>query len=809
MPTYIVTDSKTGKKLSLTGDSPPTEAELEQIFASQGAPETEPSSFLGRTADVVSRVTDTLGRGSAAVAATVNALQNNESPLTAIKETFTPTGLGTFKQNVDFDEVLEDAGMEEGWKRAALGMTLDIATDPLSYAIPAKAVGRVLTGGAKLAGKGIKALPGAKTVAEAFIPHAGLGDIAANAGSALEGLSYKDVRRLGDSTWRGAGEQAEALSEEVFSGIKKADRQRLAYALDKGELTGDANLDALVPVWRQKMDELFQDQIELGNLSPKAKIKNYVQYLTKSGSPVDATVGSIVSTRPRSARTREVFDTLQDAVTHGEATDDAMEIFSRSIAQVERAKTSREFLERVAENFATDKANGRLLKVDALNMAPKLKKQFDNVYLPHAVADDLERALVLWEKPTEMDNLLKTGIKLFKATATSINPAHHVTNLMGNIHNMYIAGMSPLRIAKGYREGYKAVSKDVFPAIGKYSSDEIAHAAKRYEMTGSATQLGELTGEGTAAVVNNPLFRFARQRGQRMVEDPARLGLFFDEIRKGKTLEQAAIRVKDVLFDYSELTKTEKAIRDYGVVPFYTWMRKNIPLQFKMAAENPGRVAKVGNVLDVPWDATESQFQDIMVNEDRQAQGYVPSPYSGPHDLPVMQRLAFPITDINKITSARSLLDMLGPQIKAPMEYYFNERTSGAPVRRTDGPTPGWSKAAPLAQILGLGLDPALEAAGFDDLRGIISSIDVAGAPMQRDIPSWLMSHIPSTSVGSTLASGGDPRSPGLPLNQRMLAYLLGLSPDVVTPQDQLYEFRRRIGEMKRDEFPIEALLEP
>lgn len=34
MPTYIVTDPETGKKVRLTGDSPPTEQELEQIFAS-------------------------------------------------------------------------------------------------------------------------------------------------------------------------------------------------------------------------------------------------------------------------------------------------------------------------------------------------------------------------------------------------------------------------------------------------------------------------------------------------------------------------------------------------------------------------------------------------------------------------------------------------------------------------------------------------------------------------------------------------------------------------------------------------------
>ena len=38
MPKYTVTDPQTGRKVTLTGDSPPTEQELEEIFASLPAP---------------------------------------------------------------------------------------------------------------------------------------------------------------------------------------------------------------------------------------------------------------------------------------------------------------------------------------------------------------------------------------------------------------------------------------------------------------------------------------------------------------------------------------------------------------------------------------------------------------------------------------------------------------------------------------------------------------------------------------------------------------------------------------------------
>jgi hypothetical protein len=48
MPTYRVTDPNSGKTLRLTGDSPPTEAELEQIFASQ-QPAQAPEQPQGQT----------------------------------------------------------------------------------------------------------------------------------------------------------------------------------------------------------------------------------------------------------------------------------------------------------------------------------------------------------------------------------------------------------------------------------------------------------------------------------------------------------------------------------------------------------------------------------------------------------------------------------------------------------------------------------------------------------------------------------------------------------------------------------------
>lgn len=52
--------------------------------------------------------------------------------------------------------------------------------------------------------------------------------------------------------------------------------------------------------------------------------------------------------------------------------------------------------------------------------------------------------------------------------------------------------------------------------------------------------------------------------------------------------------------DYGDLTDTEDFIRD--LVPFYKWMRTNVPYQFRMLAENPGMFAAVDKAQTFVYD---------------------------------------------------------------------------------------------------------------------------------------------------------------------------------------------------------------
>lgn len=98
-------------------------------------------------------------------------------------------------------------------------------------------------------------------------------------------------------------------------------------------------------------------------------------------------------------------------------------------------------------------------------------------------------------------------------------------------------------------------------------------------------------------------------RANTAVENHARLALFLDGLRKGMDPEESARRVKQYLFDYSELSDFEKNTMR-NIAPFYTWWRKEMPLLLEHAATTPGRygvVPKTVSALEADTETLQSK----------------------------------------------------------------------------------------------------------------------------------------------------------------------------------------------------------
>jgi hypothetical protein len=86
------------------------------------------------------------------------------------------------------------------------------------------------------------------------------------------------------------------------------------------------------------------------------------------------------------------------------------------------------------------------------------------------------------------------------------------------------------------------------------------------------------------------------------IEKNARMALYMHNIDKYGDPVLAAQRTKKVLFDYGELTQFEQKVMK-NVIPFYTFMRKNLPHQLQTLAENPMRITipeKISQAVSTP-----------------------------------------------------------------------------------------------------------------------------------------------------------------------------------------------------------------
>lgn len=92
MAVFMVTDPTTGTRLRLTGDSPPSEAELEQIFAQQSQSQPEPEGFAGAsfiepTAALASGIVAEPLAGLAGIAQGLNPFADEGASAEAVKAT--------------------------------------------------------------------------------------------------------------------------------------------------------------------------------------------------------------------------------------------------------------------------------------------------------------------------------------------------------------------------------------------------------------------------------------------------------------------------------------------------------------------------------------------------------------------------------------------------------------------------------------------------------------------------------------------------------------------------------------------------
>jgi hypothetical protein len=525
--------------------------------------------------------------------------------------------------------------------------------------------------------------------------------------------------------------------------------------------------------------------------------------------------------------------------------DDAIEAVEKRLLAGQRAVSNVDFVRTMVDDFgnAVQQPGFRRLNTEQMRLPEPLKKELASTYFPEALADQLDKTAVIWGNPQGLLGAMQKANSLFKAVVTA-TPSFHATNLQGNVGMMYAGGMDAADVLKAYDprtavpELHALMDQGRIPAASvtkvlgmknpiRQRAEAIAanldalrarpipgsnltvgqafDAAKQYNLFGSSESqvLYEMINAKPGALRKAAdVVRFV---GSRYVEDPGRWGMLVDQLKKGVPLEKAILHTKNYLLDYNELTDAEKALRDYGVMPFYSWFRKVVPTLVKTTVTSPKRI----NILQDVYGAPEQFTGNVEMPEWMREEGYVPrvglNPLKDtflrrvegetPGSVGVM-RAANPMLELNRATNpSAAVAGLLGPIPRALIEG-MTKRDLRTGQSLLDTRT-GYVKAAPVAALA--------ESMGLTGIPG--GAIPTPTGMMQAELPAFVLRQVPLPLVpyaqqflGSVPEQLGQTRALDLADRVQLLSLrIFGLTPRDLTPDQQLQVYRDALDALARE----------
>ena len=669
----------------------------------------------------VNTVFDLLQRSNSAVAGTANAALKGEDLSDAA------WGGLSGKTQTSFSDVLGTAGMEPGWLKSGLGFALDVGLDPLTY-VPGGAIVKGLKGAAKLAGAekalsaagaAVKLTPLVASARRAFIPFA----------DAPEPI--RTALRLGKNKETAAQHLvAEAVGKRHL-GLTPEQQKAVSFGLDTGTASPDAIIANASAAQKAAFDDLWAREVAAGVADPAKKREAYVSYIFDHPETQAALKPKHFPLAPRDPFTKErTLTSLDDAAAAGAKTE-IVPIAAIREAAGEKAIVRANLLKELTTNpeYAAfvkpaAQAGPGWRKLSGLDSAQPLTKELSEFAFDPGTADAIQRYLTIAEAPGEFAKLFDSITQKWKNLTTVVRPSFHARNMTSNVANMYLAGMNPLtmpgRLAESTNWNKLVAKGGTIKAKGGTVHDVAKLDAAMKQMGIVGTEFGVM---GDVAQTAQEIAGRANQSGLRKaarlanpvtwgkasgtaVEDVSRRALFLDRVRKGDSLDQAAMIVKEALFDYSELTPTEQRLR--RVIPFFTFARKNLPFQIKKLIDEPGRYAGFAKAETALENATEDQ--GLAVPEDDRPKylndlGAIQLPVAGDGGEATFANFGMPYMDLNRIPadlSTPSVLQSLRrnasdvhPLPKGILEWIANYNTfRDKPIWRNSPdeavPVPAW-----------------------------------------------------------------------------------------------------------------------
>lgn len=275
---------------------------------------------------------------------------------------------------------------------------------------------------------------------------------------------------------------------------------------------------------------------------------------------------------------------------------------------------SEEEIQKLGSNFReVDNIIGREMAKDGFIPV----KQMPNVLI------DKARQLQNVQMGEDINALLKAYDKFlhaYKVSVTALRPKFHANNIKGNLFQNYLnvgsKAFSP-KLNKTAIEMLQNKSGKIILNGKEYTYENLMRNARKYEVVGKGFFGFDIKKEiakeaETIGRKEKVLQKFGAkpikkiERVGSSIEDQARLVNFLANLDNGRTFMQAKDNVDKFLFDYGDITKFEQKYMQ-RLFPFYTWTRKNVPLQLEQMASHPEKYLPVAKAIHEIEGLTDSE----------------------------------------------------------------------------------------------------------------------------------------------------------------------------------------------------------
>jgi len=444
-------------------------------------------------------------------------------------------------------------------------------------------------------------------------------------------------------------------------------RERITYAVERSQRGGidqlaldRPDLAAIARYIDASQKNMRQMEISAGLATTMRS--EYMRHLWKNPRVEPLTgLGSGMTSPGMRENLQRTYDTIEEGMKAGlePITKDAFQLFAQRRLAHERVFLAREFLESTVQKYGFTKTEGHVWNSAVADLARgnplstlqqaaiakghkiglgarwmdedlvtigKIRglEQFKDLMIPRAIARDINSSLGMYTEPGVQGGLqiLLTGydqmLNMTKRALTIFWPSFHARNYTTNVVNSALdIGLVALNGPRRVEAWQILLGKqgEFVTQLGeRYTFDHLRELATSHgvlgEFRGKLEIMSSTKREIERVTSSNPLTQFSRgaEHFGSKVEDEARMFLWLTYLRRGYGPDEAARRVNKFLFDYDMLSPVERGLLRRAI-PFYTFMRHNLPLQAKAVIARPGYQAFLGKVFAARGDVPPEDLQ--------------------------------------------------------------------------------------------------------------------------------------------------------------------------------------------------------